>query len=196
MSDDSYWSDAELKRFGYFELEGAKSPGVLVEMELGDGTPLKWDEQNGPALSGAFLRYMGLGLAEFKLKLRLVDSKDRALRDGADWRRASSAPPQGQPDRKRSIRHPVLERVTPAINIVTMQSIPFEQPATSEGGGAFLVYAFKAYRKSLQQPTVPKQPESAEEVQPLSKFQTEAAVKSMEISALKSMLEGTGIPPQ
>jgi hypothetical protein len=189
----NYWTDAELARFGYFELEGARSPGVLVEMELGDGTPLKWDEQNGPALSGAFLRYMGLGLAEFKLKLRLVDEKDRAARDGANWRAASSSPIQGQPDRKRSIRHPVLERVTPAINLVTMQSVPFEQPATSEGGGVIMVYPFKAWRKVLQQPTVPLPPENAEEGKVESPFQKEVAALSKSIDA--ALLEGSGIPP-
>lgn len=193
MSD--YWTESELARFGYFELEGARSPGVLVEMELGDGTPLKWDEQNGPALSGAFLRYMGMGLAEFKLKLRLVDATDRAARDGAKWRAAASSPVVGVPDRKRSIRHPVLERVTPAINLVTMQSVPFEQPATSEGGGVFLVYPFKAWRKIVQQPTVPLPPENAEEGKILSPFQKEvagfnAAIEAAQKEAVAQSMKG------
>jgi len=191
----NYWTDAELARFGYFELEGARSPGVLVGMELGDGTPLKWDSQNGPALSGEFLRYMGLGLAEFKLTLRLVDEADRAAYDGAKWRAASSPPSQGQPDRKRSIRHPLLERARPAVNIVVLQSLPFEVPATSEGGGVTITYSFKVYRKPLPQPTVPKPPEKADEPATLSKNQQKIAEQDMKNARKRAQLEGTGIEP-
>lgn len=162
----SYWTAAELARFGYFELEGVRSPGVLQEIDVGDGTPIKWDSQNGVALSGEFLRFMGLGLSEFSMKIRLVDDADRRAHDAAQWRRATAPPAQGQPDRKRSIRHPLLERARPAISIAVLLTSPIETPATSDGGGVSITYKFKAWRKPLPVPAAPKQPEAAAAPQP------------------------------
>lgn len=181
MSD--YWTDAELARFDYFELDGAKSPGVLFEMELGDGTPLKWDSQNGFGLSGEFTRFTGLGLAEFKFKLRLVDDTDRAAFDGAAWRKASKPPVQGQPDRYRAIKHPILERHPVPIKFVTMLTVPFEQPGTTEGGGAIVTYSFKAHRKQLPQPVTPKAPEAATGSVPENAYQTQIAALTKRIDA-------------
>lgn len=159
MSGD-FWTDDELARFGKFELDGVPSPGIVTGMTL-DGTPLKWDSQNGFGLSGEFLRYTGLGLASFSFQVRLVDGEDRAAVDSAAWRRAAAPPAQGQADRKRAIRHPVLERHRTPVNFCVMLDVPFEVPQTTEGGGVLIEYKFKAHRKPLPVPVVPKSPENA-----------------------------------
>jgi hypothetical protein len=164
-----YWTDKELERFGYFELDGARSPGVLFELDLGDGTPLQWDSQNGFGLSGEFLRFTGLGLAEFTLRLKLVDDGDRTSMDAGAWRRATAPPPQGQTDRIRSIRHPILERARPAVTLVTLQASPFETPA--EGGAVVVAYKFKAYRKPLPQVGKPAAPQNVVEGKVPNKYE-------------------------
>jgi len=191
MSD--YWTDEEIARFGYFELDGVRSPGVLVAMELGDGTELKWDEQNGFGLSGSFTRFTGLGLAELKMKIRLVDAEDRTAFDSADWRRATAVPVQGQRDRIRSLRHPVTERGKPPVNLVTLRYSPFEQPATDEGGGVIVTYTFKAYRKPLPQVGKPLPPENKAEGEVTSVNQQRIAKQDLANERLRAMLEGTGI---
>jgi hypothetical protein len=156
----SYWTEAERERFPYFELDGARSPGVLVGIEI-NGIPLKYDSQQGFGLSGEFLRFTGLGLAEWKFTLRLIDAEDRAANDAGPWRKATAPPPQGRTDRLRSIKHPVLERFRPAVTLGSLQEIPAEVPATTEGGGVTITYPFKAYRKPLPQVGKPKTPTSA-----------------------------------
>lgn len=156
----SYWTEAELRRFSYFELDGARSPGVLVGIEI-NGIPLKYDSQQGFGLSGEFLRFTGLGLAEWKFTLRLIDEQDRADNDAGGWRKATAPPPQGKTDRLRSIKHPVLERFRPAVTLGYLQEIPAEVPATTEGGGVIITYPFKAYRKPLPQVGKPAAPASA-----------------------------------
>jgi hypothetical protein len=156
----SYWTEAEEKRFAYFELDGARSPGVLVGIEI-NGIPLKYDSQQGFGLSGEFLKFTGLGLAEWKFTLRLIDAEDRAANDAGPWRKATAPPPQGRTDRLRSVKHPVLERFRPAVTLGYLQEIPAEVPATTEGGGVTITYPFKAYRKPLPQVGKPKTPASA-----------------------------------
>lgn len=156
----SYWTEAERARFHYFELDGARSPGVLVGIEI-NGIPLKYDSQQGFGLSGEFLRFTGLGLAEWKFTLRLIDEEDRAANDAGPWRKATAPPPQGKTDRLRSVKHPVLERFRPAVTLGYLQEIPAEVPGTNEGGGVFITFPFKAYRKPLPQVGKPKTPASA-----------------------------------
>lgn len=191
----SWWTDDELARFGYFELDGARSPGVLYAMELGDGTELKWEAQNGFGLSGEFTRFLGLGLAEFTFKLKGVDAQDRADYDAAAWRKASKPPVQGQADRPRAIRHPLLERHPVPIKFVTMRSVPFEVPGTDDGGAVELAYRFKVYRKQLPQPVTPKTPDTAWERIGAENPQQQS-IRRMLKGAEAALLEGTGIPAQ
>lgn len=158
MSD--FWTDDELARFGYFMLAGVRSPGTVVGMTL-NGTPLNWDSQKGFGLSGEFLRFTGLGLADFSFQVRLVDADDRAAVDSAAWRKAIAPPPQGQSDRRRLISHPVLDRHPVPIRECVMTEVPFELPQTEAGGGVLIEYKFKATRKPLPQPVVPKAAENA-----------------------------------
>ena len=50
-------------------LNGKPSPGLAGVFGAND--PRKWDERNGLGLSGATLYFMGNGLAEFSVKIRL-----------------------------------------------------------------------------------------------------------------------------
>lgn len=151
----SFWRDDELARFGYFELAGVRSPGLCVGIDIGDGTPLLWDEQTAMNYDGVFLRFKGLGLADFSFLCRVVDEEDRAAYDSAGWTRASSPAPQGQPQRILSIRHPVLEVAKTPVNKAYLLNSPFPVPGTSEGGGVLLSYKFKAYRKQIVRPAKP-----------------------------------------
>lgn len=156
----SYWTDEELARFGFFILDGAQSPGTIVAIAI-NGVELKYDSVNGFGLSGEFLRFTGLGLAEVTFTVRLVDEEDRAAEDAAAWQRATAPPVQGQVDRIRTLGHPVLERLRATTNRWRMQSVPVDLPATAEGGGVTVEYRFKNDRKPLPQVGKPKAPSNA-----------------------------------
>lgn len=50
-------------------------PGVTT-FEPCDGEPRKWDDMQGPGFSGSFLRYMGNGLAEFTILVKLTNPEE------------------------------------------------------------------------------------------------------------------------
>jgi hypothetical protein len=156
----SYWTDAELERFGYFILDGAKSPGTIVGITL-DGVALNYDSVKGFGLSGEFLRFTGLGLASVAFTVRLVDEEDRAAEDRGEWQRATAPPVQGQVDRIRTVQHPVVERMRAVTNRWRLQKVPTAVPATNEGGGVTIEYSFKNDRKPLPQVGKPAAPSNA-----------------------------------
>lgn len=161
----SFWTLEELSRFSYFELDGIRSPGVLQLPQMGEGIPRGWESQQGFALSGAFLRYTGEGLAEWEFTIWCLDKESRQIVDSAEWKRATAAAPLGQPDRKRRIRHPLLERR--GIRECVLKNTPFEQPLDNggsltedaadadRGGGIALTYKFLQARKPYQHPSKP-----------------------------------------
>ena len=156
----SYWTEFELDRFEFFILDGVVSPGVIVSFNI-NGVKLNYDSVKGFGLSGEFLRFTGLGLAEIGFVVRLVDEEDRAAEDRAEWQRATAPPVQGQVDRIRTVSHPVIERMRATTNRWRLQSVPVAIPATSEGGGVTVEYTFKNDRKPLPQVGKPADPKSA-----------------------------------
>ena len=158
MSD--FWTEDELARFEYFLLDGMRSPGVVVAISI-NGVKLNYDEVKGFGLSGVFLRFTGLGLAEISFTVRCVDAQDRRNTDRAGWRRATAPPVQGQVDRIRTVSHPIVERLKATTNRWKLQNVPFEVPATGEGGGVVTEYSFKNDRKPIQQVGKPADPKSA-----------------------------------
>lgn len=58
----------------YAIIAGTKTPGILEV--VGAEAPRKWDEMQGFALSGAWVRYTGDGLAHFSLRIRLYTKQD------------------------------------------------------------------------------------------------------------------------
>lgn len=156
----SYWTDDELARFGYFVLDGAKSPGAIVGFNIG-GVKLNYDSVKGFGLSGEFLRFTGLGLAEIGFIVRLVDEEDRAAEDRPEWQRATAPPVQGRPDRIRTVQHPVVDRMRGVTNRWYLQAVPTPIPATNEGGGVTVEYSFKNNRKPIPQVGKPAAPVDA-----------------------------------
>jgi hypothetical protein len=159
--NEEYWTDDELERFLYFRLDGMRSPGVVVGFNI-NGVKLNYDSVKGFGLSGEFLRFTGLGLAEVGFIVRCVDAQDRKNMDRAGWQRATAPPVQGQVDRIRTISHPIVERMRATTARWRLQTVPFEVPATSEGGGVTVEYSFKNDRKPIQQVGKPADPKSAE----------------------------------
>lgn len=156
----SYWTEFELDRFEFFILDGVVSPGLITSIAI-NGVKLNYDAVKGFGLSGEFLRFTGLGLAEISFTVRLVDEDDRAAEDRAEWQRATAPPVQGQVDRIRTVQHPVIERMRATTNRWRLQSVPTAIPATNEGGGVTIEYAFKNDRKPLPQVGKPADPKSA-----------------------------------
>jgi hypothetical protein len=156
----SYWTDAELERFGYFVLDGVKSPGAVVGVTV-NGVKLNYDSVKGFGLSGEFLRFTGLGLGEVGFTVRLVDEEDRAAEDRGEWQRATAPPVQGQVDRIRTVLHPVIERMRAVTNRWRLQEVPTGVPATDAGGGVTIEYSFKNDRKPLPQVGKPAAPKNA-----------------------------------
>jgi hypothetical protein len=157
----SYWTDEELARFEYFVLDGVKSPGLITAITI-NRVKLNYDAVKGFGLSGEFLRFTGLGLAELAFTLELVDEEDRASEDRPEWKRASSPPVQGQPDRIRTVQHPVIERLRAVTNRWRLQEVPdLSGLRTSTGGGVLVEVPLKNDRKPLPQVGKPKDPKSA-----------------------------------
>jgi hypothetical protein len=157
----SYWTDDELARFEYFMLDGVKSPGTIVAITI-NRVKLNYDSVKGFGLSGEFLRFTGLGLAELAFTLRLVDEEDRAAEDRGEWRRATAPPVQGQVDRIRTISHPVVERLRAVTNRWRLQEVPdLSGLGTTEGGGVIIEVPFKNDRKPLPQVGKPVDPKNA-----------------------------------
>lgn len=160
MSD--YWTEFELDRFEFFILDGVVSPGVITAFNI-NGVKLNYDSVKGFGLSGEFLRFTGLGLAEIGFVVRLIDEDDRAAEDRAEWQRATAPPVQGQVDRIRTVSHPVIERMRAVTNRWRLQSVPIAIPATGEGGGVIIEYTFKNDRKPLPQVGKPAAPKNVVE---------------------------------
>lgn len=167
----SYWTDDELARFDYFVLDGVKSPGLNTAITVGR-VKLNYDSVKGFGLSGEFLRFTGLGLAELSFTLELIDAEDRAAEDDPKWRRASSPPVQGQVDRIRTVSHPIIERMRAVTNRWRLQEVPdLSALRTSTGGGVIIEVPFKNDRKPLPQVGKPLPPKNAAAGKVPDKFQ-------------------------
>jgi hypothetical protein len=157
----NYWTDDELARFDYFVLDGVRSPGTNTAITI-NRVKLNYDSVKGFGLSGEFLRFTGLGLAEISFTIELIDADDRAAEDDPKWQRASAPPVQGQVDRIRTVSHPILERMRAVTPRWRLQEVPdLSALRTSTGGGVIIEVPFKNDRKPLPQVGKPKDPLSA-----------------------------------
>lgn len=87
----------------YVELGGQRTPG-LAEI-IGAGSPRQWDEARGPGLSGARLRFRGLRLSHFILRIRLFTTAD--FEAWESFRDVVQRPPLGERPRAIDIVHPI-----------------------------------------------------------------------------------------
>ncbi len=80
------------------------SPG-LVDIDGAD-SPRNWEEMPGYGWSGALLRFKGIGLAHFSIKLRLYTAQDWI--DWAVFKPLVDRPPLGRRPRALDVWHPLL----------------------------------------------------------------------------------------
>lgn len=139
----------------YAILAGQRTPGVCrVE---GFANRARWDIRQGPALSGARLRYKGFEPAQGKLVLTLT-----TVQDWADWwafaptvRRA----PVGERATHLQIEHPILASLD--IRAVAVASVT--QPAPVDERGTWSIeIALIEYLEPLPAVSTPKGANSGE----------------------------------
>lgn len=123
----------------YILLSKTKSPG-LADV-TGAGSPRKWDEMGGYGLSGATLKFTGVGLAKFTVTLRLYTAQD--WEDWMAWRPLVAKPPLGQLPKAQDILHPFLMLL--GIRAVVVEDEP--QPEQTEDGVWSIPIKFIQYRK-------------------------------------------------
>jgi len=103
---DKPWNPLKEPR-DYAIVAGVRTPG-LCDI-VGASSPRKWDEIEGYGLSGARLKFRGIGLAHFSIKLRLYTDQD--WNDWDQFRVLVSKPPLGKKPLAKKIVHPQLAEV-------------------------------------------------------------------------------------
>jgi hypothetical protein len=73
---------------------------------VGANSPRDWDEMRGYALSGARLRFRGIKLCHFSVKLRLYTTQD--FDDWLAFKPIVDKPPLGRLPRAIDVSHPIL----------------------------------------------------------------------------------------
>lgn len=128
-------------------LAGQRTPGI-AEVQ-GFHSPRQWDERKGYGLSGATLRYRGIGLAKGKLIIRLTTEQDWA--DWHDFAPVVKRPPVGERAHALDISHPLLEQLD--IRAVVVEDVG--QPTQDDRGTWTIVIELKEYRKPVVQLSTP-----------------------------------------
>lgn len=104
----------------YILLGGDRCPGKQVVPDA--NSPRKWDERQGYGFSGAYLIYMGDGLAHFGVEVHLWDDAH-----WAQWETFSKKhlekPPTGQVAKAQPIDHPVLNMTPLKIASVVVEDV-------------------------------------------------------------------------
>lgn len=103
---DRPWNPLKEPR-DYAIVAGVRTPG-LCDI-VGASSPRKWEEIDGYGLSGARLKFKGIGLARFSMKLRLYTDQD--WNDWDRFRVLMRKPPLGKRPLAKLIVHPQLAEV-------------------------------------------------------------------------------------
>jgi len=122
----------------YVLLAGRRSPGIAEIVDA--SSPRRWDERRGYALSGATLIFRGVGLARWKLVLRLYTDQD--WEDWHSWRELVQRPPLGERARHLEIVHPILED----LGVSACAVAELKQPTQGEAGEWIIEIAMIEYR--------------------------------------------------
>lgn len=128
-------------------LAGQRTPGI-AEVQ-GFRSPRNWDERRGYGLSGATLRFRGVGLASGKLIIRLTTEQD-----WADWEAFAPVvkrPPVGERAHALDISHPILEQLDIRAVVVT----DVAQPEQDDKGVWTITIELKEYRRPVIQLSTP-----------------------------------------
>ncbi len=101
---------------------GVPTPGLAV-VEGNSGSPRKWQERGGYALSGATVVFTGKGLAKFDVILKLYDKKDwQDWNDGVFQKLLAAPTQQGQG--ALAVYHPFLARLGITQCVIEDVSLP------------------------------------------------------------------------
>jgi hypothetical protein len=124
-------------------LTGKPSPG-LADV-AGAGTPRKWEERQGYGAGGAILVFLGNGLSQFEVKLRLYTRKD--WNDWHAWKSIVQKPPASsryRPPRALDIYHPLLAEC----QIKSVVVLDVSQPSPEDELGTWsITIKFQSYRR-------------------------------------------------
>lgn len=113
-------------------LSGQRSPGI-AEI-TGATSPRRWDERRGYALSGSTVIFRGVGLARFKIVLRLLTPEHWA--EWATWSQLVQRPPPLERARALDISHPILEDLGIRSCVIETVGQPVQ---ASQGGGEWSI---------------------------------------------------------
>lgn len=89
----------------WFLLAGKKSPGLSAIDR--PNSPRKWDEQSSFGWSGATLRFAGIGLSKYSIRVRLYTKEDWRIWN-EEFEPLLLRPPAGKKPRAQVIWHPFL----------------------------------------------------------------------------------------
>lgn len=154
----SFWSADELAALDYVVIRTkqgttdieVRSPGVCKL--TGDGIPVDWDVRSGFGLAGKTQVFMGLGLAEFQLALRMWTTEQRSEFEFYDSMIEPSPP--GSPQKVYTINNPIL-----ALRGIT-QCIFLNAPFVADQGDDSVIATYKCrqWRKPLPTLASPTSP--------------------------------------
>jgi hypothetical protein len=113
-------------------LSGQRSPGI-AEI-VGASSPRRWDERRGYALSGSTVIFRGVGLARFKIVLRLYAPEHWS--EWATWSQLVQRPPPLERARALDISHPILEDLGIRSCVIETVGQPVQ---SSQGGGEWTI---------------------------------------------------------
>lgn len=127
----------------YILLAKRKSPG-LAEV-VGASSPRKWDELQGPGLSGAFILFRGRGLAHFSVRLRFYTAADWEAWEA--WKPLLKLPTQrygkGKDSGALEIYHPLLRQ----LDIKAVAVAEVMQPEQTDHGEWTVEIKFIEFRR-------------------------------------------------
>lgn len=159
------------------------SPG-LCEIS-GANSPRKWDEIESHGHSGATLKFNGVGLAHFSVKISLYTSQDWI--DWSEFKPLVDKPPLGNEPKAQDIWHPLL--VDQGIYAVGVEDVG--QPEQNEDGVWTIEIKFVEHRppkpalvKVSGAAATPKDPDPQEaEIAQLTKQKAELAAQLEKIKS-------------
>ncbi len=130
------------KSFDAFYFSGEQVPGGPVIVEGSSGSPRKWQEVGGYGLTGATIRFTGLGLAKFDVIVQLINPEHWDAWE--KYQRSVLAPPKpGVYARAHAVFHPLLKICEIREAIVEDISLPKQTAA----GVWQVMIPCKAFRK-------------------------------------------------
>lgn len=191
----SIWSAEELEQLDFIEVKTTqrstpitvRSPGVCEV--TGDGIPRNWDVRQGFGLAGSTQVFMGIGLAEFSVKIRVFEPIHRdVLRV---FCAAIQASQPGQPERVYEISHPRLAFVGITKCVFLNDPMPLDEKDASDT----ITYKCRQWRKPLPALTAPTSPgASSAPAQAQDEFAARVADRVQVLDGLAGQLFGGSAP--